>query len=73
MLNGRQITLTSAFYHRSSQAWCLKDEPKHVAELQFPDKLPGELYNADVQCKWQFGHSARLCMFDFSRVGHIKL
>ncbi|XP_050399474.1 A disintegrin and metalloproteinase with thrombospondin motifs 16 isoform X2 [Patella vulgata] len=49
------------------QADCLQDKPKHVAELKFPDKLPGELYNADTQCKWQFGNRARLCTYDFGK------
>ncbi|XP_067651934.1 A disintegrin and metalloproteinase with thrombospondin motifs 16-like isoform X2 [Haliotis asinina] len=49
------------------QAVCLEDKPKHVAELKFPTKLPGELYNADVQCKWQFGSKAKLCTYDFGK------
>ncbi|KAL4234324.1 metalloendopeptidase [Mactra antiquata] len=49
------------------QSDCLDDEPKQVAELKFPDKLPGELYNADIQCKWQFGSRARLCTYDFGK------
>ncbi|XP_046367017.1 A disintegrin and metalloproteinase with thrombospondin motifs 16-like isoform X2 [Haliotis rufescens] len=49
------------------QADCLEDKPKHVAELKFPTKLPGELYNADVQCKWQFGSKAKLCTYDFGK------
>ncbi|WAR11678.1 ATS18-like protein [Mya arenaria] len=49
------------------QSDCLDDEPKQVAELKFPDKLPGELYNADIQCKWQFGSKARLCTYDFGK------
>ncbi|XP_041376065.1 A disintegrin and metalloproteinase with thrombospondin motifs 16-like isoform X2 [Gigantopelta aegis] len=49
------------------QSDCLDDKPKYVAELKFPDKLPGELYDADIQCKWQFGHKARLCTYDFGK------
>ncbi|XP_060604229.1 A disintegrin and metalloproteinase with thrombospondin motifs 18-like isoform X2 [Ruditapes philippinarum] len=49
------------------QSDCLDDEPKQVAELKFPNKLPGELYNADIQCKWQFGSRARLCTYDFGK------
>ncbi|XP_066289406.1 A disintegrin and metalloproteinase with thrombospondin motifs 16-like isoform X2 [Branchiostoma lanceolatum] len=51
----------------TSQSTCLNDPPKAVAEFKFPEKLPGELYNADLQCKWQFGNSAQLCMFDFGK------
>lgn len=49
------------------QSDCLDDRPRQVAELKFPDKLPGELYNADIQCKWQFGSRARLCTYDFGK------
>ncbi|KAI8501985.1 metalloendopeptidase [Branchiostoma belcheri] len=51
----------------TAQSTCLDDPPKAVAEFKFPEKLPGELYNADLQCKWQFGNSAQLCMFDFGK------
>jgi len=30
--------------------------------------LPGELYDADTQCKWQFGEKAKLCTLDFKKV-----
>ncbi|KAK7475537.1 hypothetical protein BaRGS_00033226, partial [Batillaria attramentaria] len=49
------------------QSACLDDRSQHVAELKFPDQLPGQLYDADVQCKWQFGNSAQLCTYDFGK------
>ncbi|CAC5398721.1 A disintegrin and metalloproteinase with thrombospondin motifs 5,A disintegrin and metalloproteinase with thrombospondin motifs 18,A disintegrin and metalloproteinase with thrombospondin motifs 16 [Mytilus coruscus] len=49
------------------QAQCLSNHSKNVAELSFPDKLPGELYDADMQCKWQFGNKAKLCGYDFGK------
>ncbi|XP_076112520.1 A disintegrin and metalloproteinase with thrombospondin motifs 16-like isoform X2 [Mytilus galloprovincialis] len=49
------------------QAQCLSNHSKNVAELSFPDKLPGELYDADMQCKWQFGDKAKLCGYDFGK------
>jgi len=58
----------SCFVASTPQSYCLDDEPRQVAELKFPDKLPGELYNADIQCKWQFGSKARLCTYDFGKV-----
>ncbi|XP_055515067.1 A disintegrin and metalloproteinase with thrombospondin motifs 16-like [Leucoraja erinacea] len=51
----------------SSQATCLADEPKPTKEYRYPDKLPGELYDADTQCKWQFGEKAKLCRLDFKK------
>ncbi|XP_013389055.1 A disintegrin and metalloproteinase with thrombospondin motifs 18 isoform X1 [Lingula anatina] len=53
---------------QSHQSRCLsEDEPKMAADYSFPDKLPGQMYDADTQCKWQFGSSASLCNFDFGR------
>ncbi|TMS10701.1 A disintegrin and metalloproteinase with thrombospondin motifs 16, partial [Larimichthys crocea] len=52
----------------SAQALCLSDEPKAVKEYRYPEKLPGELYDADTQCKWQFGEKAKLCTLDFKKM-----
>lgn len=49
------------------QAQCLSNTAKNVSELSFPDKLPGQLYDADIQCKWQFGQRAKLCGYDFGK------
>ncbi|XP_006635993.2 A disintegrin and metalloproteinase with thrombospondin motifs 16 [Lepisosteus oculatus] len=51
----------------SAQATCLADEPKSVKEYKYPEKLPGELYDADTQCKWQFGEKAKLCKLEFKK------
>uniref|UniRef100_A0A8C5PXP1 ADAM metallopeptidase with thrombospondin type 1 motif 16 n=1 Tax=Leptobrachium leishanense TaxID=445787 RepID=A0A8C5PXP1_9ANUR len=51
----------------SSQAVCLTDDPKPGKEYKYPEKLPGELYDANTQCKWQFGEKAKLCMLDFKK------
>lgn len=50
------------------QSDCLADEPVRVSSLRFPDKLPGQIFDADTQCKWQFGQHARLCIFEFGKV-----
>ena len=67
----------------SSQAWCIvgltssneltsdggQSGPRRRVELSFPqDQLPGELYSATMQCRWQFGASAATCQFDFATV-----
>ncbi|XP_048403123.1 A disintegrin and metalloproteinase with thrombospondin motifs 18 isoform X2 [Stegostoma tigrinum] len=49
----------------TAQASCLIDEPNQLHEYQYPKGLPGELYDADTQCKWQFGTKAKLCSLDF--------
>ncbi|XP_038067052.1 A disintegrin and metalloproteinase with thrombospondin motifs 18-like [Patiria miniata] len=51
----------------SNRARCTEDEPKAITKYQFPRKLPGELYDADKQCQWQFGPRARLCSFNFGK------
>ncbi|KAM9310034.1 A disintegrin and metalloproteinase with thrombospondin motifs 16 [Pholidichthys leucotaenia] len=51
----------------SAQALCLSDEPRAIKEYRYPEKLPGELYDTDTQCKWQFGEKAKLCTLDFKK------
>ncbi|XP_060110492.1 A disintegrin and metalloproteinase with thrombospondin motifs 16 [Heteronotia binoei] len=51
----------------STQSLCLTDQPRSVQEYKYPEKLPGELYDAATQCKWQFGEKAKLCMMDFKK------
>lgn len=57
----------------SAQALCLSDEPRAVKEYRYPEQLPGELYDADTQCKWQFGEKAKLCTLDFKKVNWLWL
>uniref|UniRef100_A0A671TSK7 ADAM metallopeptidase with thrombospondin type 1 motif 18 n=1 Tax=Sparus aurata TaxID=8175 RepID=A0A671TSK7_SPAAU len=49
----------------TAQASCLVDEPKQIGQYKYPEQLPGQLYDADTQCKWQFGSKAKLCGLDF--------
>ncbi|XP_056317948.1 A disintegrin and metalloproteinase with thrombospondin motifs 18 [Danio aesculapii] len=49
----------------TAQASCLVDEPKQIGQYKYPEQLPGQLYDADIQCKWQFGSKAKLCGLDF--------
>uniref|UniRef100_A0A4W2II95 ADAM metallopeptidase with thrombospondin type 1 motif 16 n=1 Tax=Bos indicus x Bos taurus TaxID=30522 RepID=A0A4W2II95_BOBOX len=58
------------YLHRflsTAQATCLADRPKPVKEYKYPEKLPGELYDANTQCKWQFGEEAKLCTLGFKK------
>lgn len=57
-----------AVFTRTAQASCLVDEPKQIGQYKYPEQLPGQLYNADTQCKWQFGSKAKLCSLDFVKV-----
>ncbi|XP_055935931.1 A disintegrin and metalloproteinase with thrombospondin motifs 16-like [Argiope bruennichi] len=45
----------------SPRSLCLSNEPYSPDELQFPDHLPGQLYDADMQCRLQFGTKSKLC------------
>ncbi|GBM64506.1 A disintegrin and metalloproteinase with thrombospondin motifs 18 [Araneus ventricosus] len=45
----------------SPRSLCLTNEPYSPDELQFPDHLPGQLYDADMQCRLQFGTKSKLC------------
>ncbi|KAG7315026.1 hypothetical protein KOW79_021114 [Hemibagrus wyckioides] len=64
----------------TAQASCLVDEPKLIGQYKYPEQLPGQIYDADTQCKWQFGSKAKTCRLDFvkdickslwcHRVGH---
>ncbi|GFU39135.1 a disintegrin and metalloproteinase with thrombospondin motifs 18 [Nephila pilipes] len=45
----------------SPRSLCLTNEPDSHDELQFPDHLPGQLYDADMQCRLQFGAKSKLC------------
>lgn len=56
-----------ARFFNTLQSDCLADEPVRVSSLRFPDKLPGQIFDADTQCKWQFGQHARLCIFEFGK------
>lgn len=55
-------------FHRTAQASCLVDEPRQIGQYKYPEQLPGQLYDADTQCKWQFGSKAKLCNLDFVKV-----
>nr|CAB3219994.1 A disintegrin and metalloproteinase with thrombospondin motifs 18 [Phallusia mammillata] len=44
---------------------CLDDQPAPVSNLDYPDQLPGEIYNAASQCQWQFGIEASTCAFRY--------
>ncbi|KAM4605879.1 A disintegrin and metalloproteinase with thrombospondin motifs 18 [Discoglossus pictus] len=49
----------------TAQSSCLVDEPKQVGHFKYPEMLPGQIYDADAQCKWQFGSKAKQCSLSF--------
>ncbi|GAB0195493.1 A disintegrin and metalloproteinase with thrombospondin motifs 18 [Grus japonensis] len=62
---GLAFTIAHESGHNTAQAACLVDEPKQTGQYKYPDKLPGQIYDADTQCKWQFGMKAKLCNLSF--------
>lgn len=40
---------------------CLQDEPNTVPDYEYPELPPGAMYNADYQCRLQFGAEAQVC------------
>ncbi|KAL7978836.1 hypothetical protein Chor_013325, partial [Crotalus horridus] len=62
---GLAFTIAHESGHNTAQAACLIDEPKQAGQYKYPDKLPGQIYDADTQCKWQFGAKAKLCNLSF--------
>ena len=42
---------------------CLKDKPQKAVKL--PERLPGELYNADDQCSRAYGDKSSVCPAPF--------
>uniref|UniRef100_A0A6P7GJF4 A disintegrin and metalloproteinase with thrombospondin motifs 12 n=1 Tax=Diabrotica virgifera virgifera TaxID=50390 RepID=A0A6P7GJF4_DIAVI len=40
---------------------CLKDKPKDLKRYKYPDLPAGVMYDANYQCKLQFGKKATLC------------
>ncbi|XP_056463762.1 A disintegrin and metalloproteinase with thrombospondin motifs 18 [Gadus chalcogrammus] len=49
----------------TAQASCLGDAPQRGGQFLPTQQLPGQLYDADTQCRWQFGSTAKLCRLDF--------
>ena len=47
---------------------CLTSQTRGLPELEFPKKQPGEIFDADTQCKWQFGSYSKQCTIMFGRV-----
>ncbi|XP_064611675.1 A disintegrin and metalloproteinase with thrombospondin motifs 18-like [Liolophura sinensis] len=54
------------FLH-TQQAKCLWKSSLQVSRLRFPQKLPGEIYDADQQCAWLFGKGSKHCMYNVGK------
>ncbi|KAJ8979150.1 hypothetical protein NQ317_016770 [Molorchus minor] len=56
----RQIQLCSG----KGMGKCLQDQPENVVEYEYPELPPGAVYNANYQCRLQFGGEATVCSLD---------
>ena len=78
-LAGSDGTLTWSWCSRESlrkflesdQSQCLKEEQDNEESIRFPKHLPGERYDQDVQCQWQFGPDSRGCWFTLAKVSMV--
>lgn len=61
-----------ALYCRSPQANCLLEEAPVKSEMynMSIQDLPGQVYNADQQCKHIYGDHASTCQFQLSNVSY---
>ncbi|KAL5022410.1 hypothetical protein ScPMuIL_001565 [Solemya velum] len=54
-------------FFESLQSACLVDGPVGITQLTFPEKLPGQIFDIDTQCRWQFGSSYEFCRFELGK------
>ncbi|XP_039260459.2 A disintegrin and metalloproteinase with thrombospondin motifs 18-like isoform X1 [Styela clava] len=50
-----------AQFFKTARSHCLDDGDNEFPNVTLPEKLPGEKYSANQQCKLQYGRSAKLC------------
>lgn len=53
--------IESSTYQSKGLGDCLQDEPNTVPDYEYPELPPGAMYNADYQCRLQFGAEAQVC------------
>ena len=52
---------SSASFFRQGHDKCLIDKPQY--QFKKSDKLPGEIYSPEMQCKLTYGKNSSLCSF----------
>ena len=52
-----------SYFISGDHSECLRDKPQKAVTL--PERLPGELYNADDQCSRAFGDKSTVCPAPF--------
>ena len=51
----------------SGSGECLLDKPP-IRDFSFPEETPGQMYDAEEQCRFQHGPQSRQCNIGVSRV-----
>ncbi|XP_063908818.1 A disintegrin and metalloproteinase with thrombospondin motifs 7 isoform X2 [Zophobas morio] len=54
-------TIAHEMGHNKGLGQCLQDEPEDNEIYEYPELPPGAMYNADYQCRFQFGGDATVC------------
>ena len=74
------ITILVFYKHSSPRSTCMTENSlnrnrnrKSDMSFRFPDQLPGQLYDAVTQCRWQFGSEVTVCPFNFAKVSLIPV
>lgn len=63
-----RISELVCLHFSTQQAKCLWKSSLQVSRLRFPQKLPGEIYDADQQCAWLFGKASKHCIYNVGKV-----
>lgn len=57
------------FFDSSGRGTCLDNEPLK-RDFLYPTVAPGQVYDADEQCRFQYGASSRQCKYGVRRLQH---
>jgi len=63
------IPLKVCFFDSSGRGTCLDNEPLK-RDFLYPTVAPGQVYDADEQCRFQYGASSRQCKYGVRRLQH---
>lgn len=58
----KPIPLKVCFFDSSGRGTCLDNEPPK-RDFLYPTVAPGQVYDADEQCRFQYGASSRQCKY----------
>lgn len=65
----KPIPLKVCFFDSSGRGTCLDNEPLK-RDFLYPTVAPGQVYDADEQCRFQYGASSRQCKYGVRKLLH---